>query len=172
MSSLETFAERIDKINEIIGTSVSIMIIPLALLVVCEVMMRYLFNSPTLWIWDLNLQIAGLICIFGGAYGLLYGSHVSIDIVVQRFSRPRRLLLKLLGSLFFFFAVVILIWKGTTQAVHSVIIREHYTSLWEPPLYPLRMTVPIGAFLLLLQGLSNFCKDLIKFMASLRLERK
>ena len=31
---------------------------------------------------------------------------------------------------------------------------------WEPPLYPIKMTIPIAAFLLLLQGLAGFARNL------------
>ncbi|GAH80376.1 unnamed protein product [marine sediment metagenome] len=37
---------------------------------------------------------------------------------------------------------------------------ERSTSVWHPPLYPLKLTMPIAAFLILLQGLAKFIRDL------------
>lgn len=168
MERLKYLANCIDRINDTVGTIISYLIVIVGLFVVYEVIRRYVFNSPTLWVWDLNIQLAGLMCIFGGGYALLYETHVSIDIFVERLPDRITLLIKLILYFFFFFAISILVWKGTTQAWHSFIIKEHYTSLWSPPLYPLRMAIPIGALLFLFQGLSNFIKDLISFLILLK----
>jgi len=47
----------IDKINEWVGKAVCLLLIPLVLITAYEVVMRYVVQRPTIWSWDLNIQI-------------------------------------------------------------------------------------------------------------------
>jgi len=42
-----------------------------------------------------------------------------------------------------------------------LLLLETTETIWEPPIYPLKLTIPIAGFLLLLQGLAKFIRDLI-----------
>jgi len=160
MAKLMAFCRWIDRANEFTGKTVAWLVIPLAFIVVLEAIMRYVFDSPTLWAWDTNMYLGGLMCIFAGGYGLLHSSHVWVDVFVENLSPRRKALVELLTAPLFLFAIGVLIWQGTLQARHAVHIREHWTSLWEPAIYPLRVAIPIGASLFFLQGVSKFIKDL------------
>ena len=68
MSKLKRFAAFIDRMNEVVGKAVSYLVVPLTLIVVYEVMMRYVFDAPTLWAWDVNMYLGGLMTILGAGY--------------------------------------------------------------------------------------------------------
>ncbi len=163
MVKLKNFANKIDAINDWIGTVVSYLVIPLTLVVVFEVIMRYLFNSPTLWAWDVNMYFGGLILILGGGYGLLHKSHVAVEFLLEKWAPRNRALLELILSPLLIIPLGILFWYGAEAAWHSLKIRENFTSLWEPPIYPLRISIPIGAALFCLQGVSKFIRDIMVY---------
>jgi len=54
----------------------------------------------------------------------------------------------------------VLVWKVGVSAWNSVQVKEVYNTIFEPPLYPLRVVIVIGVFLLLIQGVVKFIRDL------------
>jgi len=152
----------IDTMNEWMGKTVGWIIIPLALLIVMEVILRYVFNKPTVWAWDVEVQVQGVLIAIGGGYALLRGSHVSVDVLASRLSSRKRTIMNAITGPVLIVAVSLLLWKVTPYVWNSVIIREDYTSTWGPPIYPLKIVIFIGISAMLLQGIANWTRDLIK----------
>jgi TRAP-type mannitol/chloroaromatic compound transport system permease small subunit len=154
------FADWIDVINEWVGRMISFLIIPMTLITTIEVILRYVFNRPTIWAWDVNMMLLGAFTVLTGGYTLLKGGHVAMDIFVSRLSLRIRALLALITSVLFFFSIGLLVWQGGIASGESFMTREQINSIWGPPLYPLKLLWPVGAFLLLLQGVAIFIRDL------------
>ena len=96
------FVAFVDSINERVGNLLSFLIIPIVLVASLEVVLRYVFNRPTIWAWDLNVMILGLYAIMSGGYVLLKEGHVTMDVVVAKLSpRIRAILAMIAYSLFF-----------------------------------------------------------------------
>lgn len=158
-----SFPERVDRISEWVGYAVSFLILPMTLIAVLEVVLRYVFNSPTEWGWDVNTMLLGAVTILTGGYVLLKGGHVTVDVIVNRFSLKVRTVIALITFALFFFCVVLLLWQGGIEAMDAVAIREKMNSSWAPPMYPLKILWPIGAFFLLFQGVANLMRALDAF---------
>lgn len=156
----ERFCHRIDSLNERVGKNSGWLIVPLILLVVYDVTLRYVFNRPTVWAWDINIQLLGALVILGGGYTLLHGGHIGVDVLVIRLSPRKRAIVDLITSVFFFFGVGVLMWKAVVDTLFSLQIRERYTSVFAPPIYPFKILMVVGILLLLLQGLVKFIRDL------------
>ena len=155
-----SFPGWIDRLNERVGYVVSFLILPMTLISVIEVVLRYVFNRPTIWGWDVNVMLLGTFSILTGGYVLLKDGHVTMDVIVSRLSLRARAVIALITSLLFFFCIGLLAWQGGIEAWNSLLIREKVNSVWGPPIYPLKILWPIGAFLLLLQGVANFIREL------------
>jgi len=150
-----------ESLNQRIGQILSFLFYVMAGIMIFEVIARYIFNSPTIWVYELALFLFAITCLVGGGYVLLQKGHVNVDIFYNRL-RPRgRAILDLFSAPFFFFFAVMLLWQGTKLFLNSLSFWEHSTSLWGPPLYPIKLALPIGAALILLQGLVKFIKDII-----------
>ena len=163
MSAARKFVKFVDRMNDVIGMLISYLVIPLTVIVVFEVMMRYAFDAPTIWAWDVNMYLGGLMTILGGAYVHLHRGHVAVEFLLEKWSPRKRILLEMILSPFILLPLVVLLWFGGEAAWKSVKIMEHHTSLWDPPIYPLRVAVPLGALLFLLQGISRFLSDLMRY---------
>jgi TRAP-type mannitol/chloroaromatic compound transport system permease small subunit len=156
----KSFCRRIDSLNEWVGKISGWLIIPLILLVVYDVTLRYVFNRPTVWAWDINIQLLGALVVLGGGYALRNGAHIGVDVLVNQLSPRKRAIVDLITSVFFFFGVGVLMWKAIGDAWFSVQIRELYTSVFAPPIYPFKILMVGGILLLLLQGVVKFIQDL------------
>lgn len=160
----------IDKTNEWIGKAVSFLLIPLVLITAYEVVMRYIVERPTIWSWDLNIQIFAAIIMLGGGYTLLNKSHVVVDVLVVNMDARKRAILDLITSVFFFMGMIVLLAGGWEMAWLSFKVRETMPTIWAPPYYPMKMLIPVGTFLVILQGISELLKNIITVLSLKRVE--
>jgi TRAP-type mannitol/chloroaromatic compound transport system permease small subunit len=85
-----------------------------------------------------------------------------MDIVYNRLSPRWRALLNVISFFLLFVPLLgVLVWKGSASAWKSVVTLEHDSTQWGPPLYPIRIMLPLGALLFLLQASANTVRDLI-----------
>ena len=155
----------IDWLNDWVGKAAGWLIMPLTAFVVYDVVLRYVFNKPTLWAFDINIQLLGALVILSGGYTLLHDGHVGVDAIVINFSPKKRALIDIITSLFFFFGIVVLMSQAFDEAWISVETKECYTSTFAPPIYPFKVIMAMGIFLLFLQGAAKLVRDIIKLTA-------
>jgi len=150
----------IDKASEMLGKAAGWLLLPLSFFVTYEVVLRYVFDKPTIWVWDLGVQLQAAIVALGGAYALREHSHVSIDILVTRLSRKKRAILDSITYVFVFFGLSVLLWRLWVSTQFAVKISEKWTSYWAPPIYPLKILILVTVCVLLLQAMANWIRIL------------
>ncbi len=160
MRTARRFAQWVDALSRHTGENASYLVVQLSFFVLFEVIARYIFNHPTIWAWDTNVQLLAAITALVGCFVLLENQFVIVDIFVIRLSRKARAKLDAVTSVVGFFAMAIFLWQSADGAWTSWLKREHYTSLWEPPLYPIRFLVVIGVVLLILEMIAKFIHNL------------
>ncbi len=160
MVILKKVLDGIDKLNETIAKIVSWIIVLIIAATVYEIIMRYVFNSPTNWVFEFNYLAHGPYFLLLGAYAYAQKAHVNVDIIYGRLSARKRAVLDLITSVFFFIFVMMMLIYGGRFALTSWSFRETLSSAWAPPIYPVKMAIPIAAFLLLLQGVAGFIRNL------------
>ena len=151
----------IDVVNDRAGKIASFLMPLLIIFETYEVISRYAFGHPTIWITELSAMIFGAFIMLGGGYTLRLGAHANMDIIYGALPKRGKAFLDLITFFLFLAFVWVLFWKGGQMALQSVKMLEHDSTEWAPPLYYFKMTLPIGAGLLLLQGVAKFLKDLI-----------
>ncbi len=149
----------IDVLSQWSGKIFSFLALAVVGVIAFEVVMRYGFNAPTIWAQETMQYLCGVLYMMGGAYALYAGEHVKVEVLHERFPPRIRALLDLITFPLFFLFCGTLLWLGGEFAWESVLLRETTFSGWAPPIYPIKLTIPLGAFLLLLQGLAKFVRD-------------
>ena len=97
--------------------------------------------------------------LFCAGYTLLHNQHVRIDIVSGRFSKKVQTWIDILGTLLFLLPMAITImWLGWAVFVDAYQRNEVSTNAGGLIIWPARLMLPIGFFLLMLQGLSELIK--------------
>jgi len=166
MKSMKRIISAIDKINLFVGNVVKFLLLYMALTLLFEVIARYVFNSPTLWVLDLAKFAMGFLGILGGGYTLLLGSHVKVDVIYGTRSVRTKAIMDLCTSVLFFIFIIVLLTQSAHMALASFDIREHTTTVFSPPLYPLKMAIPVGVGLVLLQGVAKVLRDIIALITN------
>jgi len=159
MDKLRRFAYFIDKVNRQVRVA-RVLILAMAIIVTLEVVLRYVFNRPTLWAWEVNSQLLCASMILAGGYALIYREHVNVDLFYRRFSSKTKAKVDLFTSVLMFLFCGVAVWKISIYAWDSLVSREHAPTIWRPPLYPIKMILALGALLLLLAAVSKFIGDL------------
>ncbi len=161
MRKLTAILGFIDALNDWVGRALSYAVLAMFVLVLSEVIRRYFFNAPTVWGNELTQLIFGMYVILSGGHVMRWGGHVNVDILYSRISTRTKAVVDIFTcSLFFLFCGMMLLYGGSL-ALESLSILERSNSAWEARLYPWKMMIPIGALLLLLQGVAKLVRDIL-----------
>lgn len=151
----------IDRFTELTGYVFVIPLIPLILANVVEVFSRYVLRSPTMWALDVTTMSYAALFMLGAALALLKGAHVRTDMLWERFSDRRKGMIDTVAlAVFFLPTMAVLFYISIDDFIYSISIDERSSSgAWTPILWPLRGVIPLTAFMLLLQGISELMKS-------------
>jgi len=151
----------IDIFNEKFGFYASYLVLPLIMVVVWEVIMRYGFNAPTSWAFELTVFLYGTHYSFALAFAHKHNTHVSIDVFEARLpERPRTILRIVTNAVLFIPAIGLLTYHTCVLAVNSWQQWEHASSSWAPPIYPVKTLMAFGFILFFLQGVAKLVQDI------------
>jgi len=155
------FTDRIDAINVKIGEFVAWWAVIAVFVYYYEVMARFVFNSPTNWVHESMFLMFGMQYMLCGAFAYFQDQHVRVDVVYTHFSTRGKAIADIVSSLFFFIFVGTMLWTSARFALDAVQVGEHSFTEWGVQYWPVKLTMPIGAALLLLQGISKLVKDIM-----------
>jgi TRAP-type mannitol/chloroaromatic compound transport system permease small subunit len=155
----------IDALNERVGRLSYWLILVMVLVSAGNATVRYAFDrSSNAWL-EIQWYLFSAVFLFCAGYTLLHNQHVRIDVLTSHLSKRARAWIDILGTLFFLFPMAIAImWLSWPVFVQAYQLHEESSNAGGLIVWPARLMVPVGFFLLVLQGFS----ELIKRIAFLR----
>ena len=81
MNILKGICKVIDKVNDILGNIFSVLVIGILAVILCEVVLRRIFNNPQIWTQDLIVMLFAAYIILIAAYGFQKKAFVAVDVV-------------------------------------------------------------------------------------------
>jgi TRAP-type mannitol/chloroaromatic compound transport system permease small subunit len=150
----------IDRFTDVTGRLIALTMLFLMVTISYEVVMRYGFNAPTVWVYESSFMANGSAFMLGAAYALLKGAHVRTDIYWENYSERKKGVVDLISySLFFYPAMITFMLISIDDALHSYDTGERsQESVWRAIMWPFRATIPLAALLLMIQGVSEVLK--------------
>ncbi|MGK2905804.1 MAG: TRAP transporter small permease subunit [Desulfuromonadales bacterium] len=150
----------IDALNEKVGFYTAYLVLPLIGVVSYEVLMRYAFNAPTSWAFEMTTFIYGIHFMLALAFAHKHDGHVAIDVFEARLAKKPRTILRIISNLILFIPTVgmLAVWS-VIYAATSWQGWENASSSWAPAIYPYKTIMAIGFILLFLQGLAKLIQD-------------
>jgi len=147
----------INQFTEKTGQWVSWISLVLVALIGLDVVLRYAFNWSSSANQELEWHLFATLFLLGSAYALKHDKHVRVDVFYSRFSDSKKALVNLVGTLIFLIPFcLVVIQTSIPFAVDAWKISE---SSPEPGGLPhrfiIKSTIPAGAFLLLIQAISE-----------------
>lgn len=143
----------IDRLSDLVGRAFSYVFLLSILVMVFEVISRYLFNAPTIWAQDSTTALTATGFALGGVYTMQQRGHISITIIYACFPPRIRALLDVFIQGVILFFLCALIYGGVLIAERSWSSMETSGSAWNQPTPVLLKTVlVVGAALMVLQA--------------------
>ncbi len=144
------------------GVAAAVSLAAVTAMITYEVIMRYVFNSPTFWVGELSIFLCMAIGFLGIAYALKNDSHFAITIVVDRLSRKGRRRMRLLTNMVGLAYSLVFVVKGWEMVRFSYMINDKSSGMMEVPLWIPWLLVPTGGVLLSLQFIKKLVQDLTR----------
>ena len=157
---MTSFVYTIENLSVWVGRAFGWCILVLTFSVSYEVFVRYVLNSPTVWAFDMMIQMYGAIFLMAGPYALAQDAHVRGDVLYRLFPVKWQASIDFLLYLIFFFpGILALFWYGWEIASDSWRYKE---VSWNSPariqIYFFKTLIPLAGFLLILQGLAELAR--------------
>ena len=121
----------IDGFSNITGQLISLTMLFLVLSITYEVVARYFFRSPTIWVFESSTMANGSAFMLGCAYALYKGAHVRTDIFWDNYSERTKGIIDLVSYLVLFFPVMITIMAISIDDVDPL-LRDRRALAGEP----------------------------------------
>jgi len=147
----------IERLSIWVGRAFGWCILILTLSVAYEVFVRYVLNAPTLWAFDMMVQMYGALFLMAGPYALAQDTHVRADVLYRFLSvRWQARVDFILFIVFFFPGMFALVWFGWEIAMDSWRYKE---VSWNSPariqIYYFKTLIPLAGGLFILQGVAE-----------------
>lgn len=149
----------IDRTNEVVGWTVSVIAIVFTFITIYDVGMRYIFHAPTRWAFDVTKQLYGFYFVMLGGYALRHKAHVRVDLLIDKLSDKAKRWVEIIGYPIFFFPFAwVFMTKSYAFAMRSWQQGELTYGSVQIPVYPLKMALFVASVLLFVQGISEVLK--------------
>lgn len=152
----------IDTLNRAMGKIACIAIFLAILISSGNAISRHLFNLSSNAFLEAQLYLFALVFLLASGYAYLNNQHVRIDIISANLSKRTRAWMEIFGIIFFLFpAFLVIFYVSLAPAIEAWRIGEMSPNPGGLPRAPIKTLIPIGILLLLLQGLSQLCKQIL-----------
>lgn len=161
---IKKYVKAIEKLSVLAGKTFSFLIIPIVVLQAGETFLRYIFDSPTVWSWEVAMLLYGAHFIVGAAWVMTYDGHVKTDMLYSRLSpKTQQLVDLIMYPVLFFPFVIVMLWKCADNTLYSIAIKETTYTQWAAPFYPSKIVITFAFALLLLQGIAKWLKTFVLY---------
>jgi TRAP-type mannitol/chloroaromatic compound transport system permease small subunit len=160
MNSLLRASRLIDALNTAVGKASYWLILIAVLVSSGNAVVRKAFNMSSNSLLEIQWYLFAAVFLLCAGYTLLNKEHVRVDLIHSRLSRRQQLWVEIFGTLFFLAPVTLLIlvlsWAPFVDAYTSGEVSSNAGGLIR---WPVKLLIPAGFGLLLLQGASELIKD-------------
>lgn len=160
-----SLSRAIDKLNEKLAGAVSWALLIAVIICAGNALVRYIFRlSSNSWL-EIQWYLFAAVFMVASAHTLKRDEHVRIDVVTSHLGKRTQVWIDLFGYLLFLLPVcLVVIYYGIPFALYSIRTAEMSSSAGGLIVWPVKLLVPLGFGLLMLQAFSEIIKR-VAFLA-------
>lgn len=157
---MEKFVRAMEAISEYSGRWVSWIVYVGIIMLSLEVVLRYVFNSPTVWAHGYTQRLYGSYFVLIGVYTFIHKGHVRVDLLYERLSQKGKAVLDILNCAF------LLVWSGVLIPVSWMFFLKSYEMnevdemVLSHPIWWVKFMIIVGMILISLQGVAEVMKSI------------
>jgi len=165
VAPLLTLSRLIDRLSEWVGRWVAWLVLAAVLISAGNAIVRKVFDQSSNGLLEIQWYLFAAVFLLAAGYTLLRQEHVKIDVIAGRFSKRTQIWIDIVGICVFLLPfVVVVIDLSMPLVVRAFRMHEMSNNAGGLVRWPVFALLPLGFFLLGLQGIS----ELIKRLAFLR----
>ena len=153
------FVRIVDAVNYRVGRFAMYLLFPMGAILLWSTIQRVTIGVPVNWALEMSQFMLSAYYLLGGGYTLQLGSHVRMDLLYGRLSPRAQATIDAVTILFVIFYLVFLLLGGLSSTKYAIDYGQKNYTAWAPFLWPVKVVMTIGIFLMLLQFIANFFKD-------------
>lgn len=158
---IKTYVRIVDRLNYRVGRFAMYL-----LFVMMAVLIWSSISKETPWpaIWTLETAQFIMVAYYmlGGPYSLQLDSNVRMDLLYHRWSPRQQAMMDAVSVFALLFYLGVLFYGAVESTLYSIEYSERSATAWRPYIAPIKLTMCLGIFLMLLQSISFFFKDVAK----------
>ena len=120
------------------------------------------FFLPSLWTLEIAQFAMVAYYILGGPFSLQIGANVRMDLFYGGWTDRKKAWFDGFSILLLIFYLGVLLYGAIDSTTYSLQYNERSPTAWRPLLWPIKIIMCVGIFLMLLQAISEFFKDIAK----------
>ena len=120
------------------------------------------FFLPSLWTLEIAQFALVAYYILGGPFSLQIGANVRMDLFYGGWTDRKKAWFDAFSILLLIFYLGVLLYGAIDSTTYSLQYNERSPTAWRPLLWPIKIIMCVGIFLMLLQAISEFFKDIAK----------
>ena len=160
MKVIKGICNGIDKFNDILGRVFSVLVLGILGVILCEVVLRRIFNRPQIWTQDLTVMLFACYIILICAYGFQKKAFVAVDVIFAMLPQMAQHILHIITYLIFLVPFVVSMLPTSWRFfLRSYTTHEQTYSVWAAPTWPVKLCLFIGLALLAIQSVSEILKQ-------------
>jgi len=154
----------IDAASAWAGKAVAWLLVALILALTFDTFMRYLFDKPTVWAFDIAYMLGGTVMLMGMAWVTTRREQVRVDILYTKYPPKVKLLVDAVLNIFLFFPLYfMLLQRALPRAIYAFTNKEFSeVGFWRPVMWPYRGMMAAALLLWVLAAIAWVVRDLHK----------
>lgn len=156
---IKFFVRHVDRMNYRVGRFAMYLIFPMGAILLYSTVARLILGYPVNWALEMTQFMLSAYYLLGGAYSMQLDAHVRMDLFYSNMKPKTRAVTDSITILAVIFYLCVLFWGGVSSTTYAIEYSQKNYTAWAPVLWPVKVAMTIGIFLMLLQTISQFFKD-------------
>lgn len=157
--AMELYVHYVDAMNRAVGYFAMYLFYALGAVLIYATLSRVVAGVPVNWALEMSQFILSAYYLLGGAYSMQLNGHVRMDLIYGRFTARQKAVTDAITIFCVIFYLIVLFIGGISSTNYAIAYKQQNYSAWAPLLWPIKVVMTVGVFLMLLQTISSFFKD-------------
>ena len=183
LKAATTYVRVVDRVNYVLGRIMMYSLFAMIAILLWSTISKQMFTIPSYWTLEMAQFAMVGYYILGGPYAIQIGSNVRMDLIYGEVSERRKAMIDAVTVIFLLTYLGFLLYGGIASTAYSLGyfgsepigffaglvtgdaemgFLERSPTAWRPYLWPIKVVMIVGIFLMLLQCLSELLKDVLR----------
>lgn len=158
----KSYVRIVDRVNRFFGRLMMYGLFVMIAILLWSSLSKAIFVVPAFWTLEMAQFALAAYYLVGGPYSIQLGSNVRMDLFYSRWSVRKKAWIDSITIFLLILYLIVLLYGGIDSIAYAVEYQERSPTLWRPLMWPIKMVMCFGIFLMLLQAISELFKDVAR----------